>query len=54
MPGNPATVTFLKNGDEAGSYIACSPLTENINQKHRNELGEIVCDFYVGCTGADS
>ncbi|CAB9528423.1 expressed unknown protein [Seminavis robusta] len=52
VPGHPSTVSFLSNGNAgAGDYIACSPLTENLNQKHRKD-GELVCDYYVGCTGA--
>jgi hypothetical protein len=52
MPGHPSTVSFLSNGKGGkADYIACSPLTENINQKNRRD-GEVVCDYYVGCSGA--
>jgi hypothetical protein len=52
MPGRPSAVTFLSNGKGGkADYIACAPLTENINMKNRRD-GEIVCDYYVGCTGA--
>lgn len=52
MQGHPSAVSFLSNGKGGkADYIACAPLTENINQKNRRD-GEIVCDYYVGCTGA--
>mmetsp|Transcript_36154 Transcript_36154/g.71164 ORF Transcript_36154/g.71164 Transcript_36154/m.71164 type:complete len:567 (+) Transcript_36154:53-1753(+) len=51
MPGHPSTVSFLTNGNGEADFIACSPLTENINLKHHREEA-IVCDYYVGCTGA--
>jgi len=54
MPGHPSSVTFFdKGGDAKGDYIACSPLTENLNKNHQKD-GQLVCDYYVGCTGAVS
>jgi hypothetical protein len=53
VPGHPSTPTFYPMGTSNPSYVACMPLTENTNLNHRNEEGEITCDYY-GCSGASS
>lgn len=50
VSGHPTTPSFYPMKD-GSSYVACMPLTENTNVKHRNTDGEIVCDVY-GCGGA--
>lgn len=52
MKGRPSTVSFYTNSDD--EVIACSPMTENLNQNQRNADGSISCGYYEGCTGADS
>lgn len=49
VPGNPSTPSFYPMKD-GSSYIACMPLTENTNTKHRKD-GQVVCDIN-GCSGA--
>jgi hypothetical protein len=50
MSGHPSTVSFYTNRDD--DVIACSPMTENLNQNQRREDGSIACGYYEGCTGA--
>ncbi len=50
MEGRPSTVSFYTNKDD--DVIACSPLTENLNQNQRRSDGSIACGYYEGCTGA--
>jgi len=52
MEGRPSTVSFYNNADD--DVIACSPLTENLNQNQRRGDGSIACGYYEGCTGATS
>jgi hypothetical protein len=52
MEGRPSSVSFYTNKDD--DVIACSPLTENLNQNQRRSDGTIACGYYEGCTGAAS
>lgn len=52
MGGHPSTVSFYTNVDD--DIIACSPMTENLNQNQRREDGTIACGYYEGCSGAAS
>jgi len=52
MKGHPSTVSFYTNDDD--KIVACSPMTENLNQNQRREDGSIACGYYEGCTGATS
>jgi len=52
MEGRPSTVSFYTNKND--DIIACSPLTENLNQNQRRSDGSIACGYYEGCTGATS
>jgi len=50
MPGGPSTVSFYTTSND--ETIACSPLTENLNQNQRREDGSVSCDYANKCTGA--
>jgi hypothetical protein len=52
MEGHPSTVSFYVNKED--DTIACSPMTENLNQNNIRSDGSIACDYYNGCTGAMS
>lgn len=52
MDGHPSTVSFYTNAEN--DVIACSPLTENLNQNQRRNDGSVACGYYEGCTGAKS
>jgi hypothetical protein len=56
IPGHPDTPSFYPtDGVEGGAeFIACMPLTSNPNAKQIDVDGNVVCDYFTGCTGAST
>lgn len=54
VAGRPGSPEFYPtDGTDGGAdYIACMPLTSNPNAAQMNTEGEVVCDFFTGCTNA--
>jgi hypothetical protein len=53
VPGHPGSPSFYPKSTLEPSYIACMPLTENVNLNNMNANGEVQCS-YNGCSQAQT